>query len=59
MDASNTVVTLLIGGVGVAAAALADSLGVPTIWSSLVGLAVVVALIGARRWWRERSRDRQ
>lgn len=49
MDTSNTFVTLVIGAVGVGAAALADTVGVPTVWSSFVGLAVVIALIAARR----------
>ncbi len=49
MDASQTAVTIAIGALGVGVAAAADALGVSTLLSSLLGLAVVVAALVLRR----------
>ena len=49
MGASDTIVTIGIGALGVGAAAGAEALGVPTVWASLLGLGVVIALIVLRR----------
>ena len=49
MRPSDTVVTIAIGVIGVAVAAGAEALGVPTVWASLTGLGVVVGLIVLRR----------
>ena len=55
MRPSDTVVTIGIGVLGVAAAAAAEALGVPTVWASLFGLGVVIGLIVLRRLLASRS----
>ena len=55
MQPSDTVVTIGIGILGVAAAASAEALGVPTVWASLLGLGVVIGLIMLRRMLFSRS----
>lgn len=49
MRTGDTLITLAIGGGGVAVAAVADALGVPTAGASLLGLLVVLVLLWIRR----------
>lgn len=55
MRVNDTIVTIIIGVLGVAVAAATEALGLHTVAASLLGLGVVIGLLVLRRMLGSRS----